>query len=605
MPQLMDPRRGDVEDDASSTKRRSLLAIAGSLLTEISLPRLVASWILLILLPALLLGLAPLVVTAWLRTFSQSVAASVGGIWSVLVLVVVIAVGWFGGRRLFRVAEQGFWSLNSIAVQPAYALCREGLRHLSELSLNRWLDEGRRARLRAACAACAGVLLCALALLAIWLVWPWTRWQGELSDLAEPLRFIVPMLANAVAFLCAYCAAAALLWGIADATMDQPRDFTSFGDPSQLKRAWRVAHLSDIHIVGERYGFRIESGRAGPCGNGRLAQVLERLAAIHEKQPLDHILITGDVTDAGRSTEWAEFATALLPHPALAERIAIIPGNHDINIVDRANPARLDLPTSPGPRLREMRSLSAIAALQASRFRVFDPAKRQLGTTLERALEPHRSDIATFADTGTIWLMGKLAKIWAEAFPLVLPPDTEDGLGIILLNSTAQTHFSFTNALGLVSTEQSLALHAVARQFPQARWLVALHHHVVEYPNRAKAFSERIGTALINGSWFVRQLQRLSDRIIVLHGHRHIDWIGHCGGLRILSAPSPVMESTGENTTYFYIHTFGVDREGQFTLLVPERIDIEGILLPAQAESVAAVASPSAPEKSGSLAEGG
>jgi len=601
----MDPRRGDVEDDASSTKRRSLLAIAGSLLTEISLPRLVASWILLILLPALLLGLAPLVVTAWLRTFSQSVAASVGGIWSVLVLVVVIAVGWFGGRRLFRVAEQGFWSLNSIAVQPAYALCREGLRHLSELSLNRWLDEGRRARLRAACAACAGVLLCALALLAIWMVWPWTRWQGELSDLAEPLRFIVPMLANAVAFLCAYCAAAALLWGIADATMDQPRDFTSFGDPSQLKRAWRVAHLSDIHIVGERYGFRIESGRAGPCGNGRLAQVLERLAAIHEKQPLDHILITGDVTDAGRSTEWAEFATALLPHPALAERIAIIPGNHDINIVDRANPARLDLPTSPGPRLREMRSLSAIAALQASRFRVFDPAKRQLGTTLERALEPHRSDIATFADTGTIWLMGKLAKIWAEAFPLVLPPDTEDGLGIILLNSTAQTHFSFTNALGLVSTEQSLALHAVARQFPQARWLVALHHHVVEYPNRAKAFSERIGTALINGSWFVRQLQRLSDRIIVLHGHRHIDWIGHCGGLRILSAPSPVMESTGENTTYFYIHTFGVDREGQFTLLVPERIDIEGILLPAQAESVAAVASPSAPEKSGSLAEGG
>ncbi len=93
---------------------------------------------------------------------------------------------------------------------------------------------------------------------------------------------------------------------------------------------------------------------------------------------------------------------------------------------------------------------------------------------------------------------------------------------------------------------------------------------------KARAFSERIGTALINGSWFVRQLQRSSDRMIVLHGHRHIDWIGHCGGLRILSAPSPVMESTGENTTYFYIHTFGVDGAGQFTLLPPERIDIPG-----------------------------
>lgn len=25
-------------------------------------------------------------------------------------------------------------------------------------------------------------------------------------------------------------------------------------------RKWRIAHLSDLHVVGERYGFRIESG---------------------------------------------------------------------------------------------------------------------------------------------------------------------------------------------------------------------------------------------------------------------------------------------------------------------------------------------------------
>lgn len=581
MSPLMDPRLGDVEDDASSTKRRSLLAIAGSLLTEISLPKLIASWVLLILLPALLLGLAPLVVTAWLRKLSQSLAASYSGVWPFIVLAIVIAIGWFGGRRLFRIAEQGFWSLNSIAVQPGYALCREGLRHVSELLLDRWLDEDRRAMLRAACAAAAGVVLCVLALLVMWLVWPWTRWQGELSDLIEPLRFVVPMLANAVVLLCAYCAAMALVWGIADATMDQPRDFHDFADPSQLKTSWRVAHLSDVHIVGERYGFRIESGRSGPCGNDRLARLFDELAAIHDRQPLNHILITGDITDAGRATEWAEFFGALSRHPSLAARTAIIPGNHDINIVDRANPARLDLPTSPGRRLREMRNLSAIAALQASRFRVFDFGKRQLGESLNQALAPHRADIARFADTGTIWLMSKLAKVWAESFPLVLPPDTDDGLGVILLNSTAQTHFSFTNALGLISTEQSLVLHWAAKQYPQARWLVALHHHVVEYPKKAKAFSERIGTALINGTWFVRQLQRLSDRVIVMHGHRHKDWIGHCGALRILSAPSPVMESTGETTSYFYIHTFGVDEAGRFTLIAPERVDIPGNVLPA------------------------
>ena len=46
-----------------------------------------------------------------------------------------------------------------------------------------------------------------------------------------------------------------------------------------------------------------------------------------------------------------------------------------------------------------------------------------------------------------------------------------------------------------------------------------------------KAFSERIGTALINGSWFVRRLEALAGRAVVMHGHRHIDWIGACGSV--------------------------------------------------------------------------
>jgi hypothetical protein len=51
--------------------------------------------------------------------------------------------------------------------------------------------------------------------------------------------------------------------------------------------------------------------------------------------------------------------------------------------------------------------------------------------------------------------------------------------------------------------------------------------------------SERIGTALINGNWFVRSLQSLSGRAILMHGHRHIDWIGECAGLPIVSAALP------------------------------------------------------------------
>jgi hypothetical protein len=98
--------------------------------------------------------------------------------------------------------------------------------------------------------------------------------------------------------------------------------------------------LSDIHAVGERYGFRIECGRFGPRGNGRLRQVLTRSDEIHAKQPLDAILVTGGMTDAGRSAEWAEFFEAFAPYPRFTGFLIGLPGNHSVNVVDRANPAR-------------------------------------------------------------------------------------------------------------------------------------------------------------------------------------------------------------------------------------------------------------------------
>jgi hypothetical protein len=219
-----------------------------------------------------------------------------------------------------------------------------------------------------------------------------------------------------------------------------------------------------------------------------------------------------------------------------------------------------------------MRTLSAIAAIQGERVRVIDRAAARLGDTLTAALAPHRAAIAAFADKGTLRLSARLERVWSDVFPMVLPPDSADGLGVILLNSNAEAHFSFTNALGLVSAEQARALAMVARQFPNARWIVALHHHVIEYPTLAASFSERIGTALINGSWFVRELRPFAARAVVMHGHRHIDWIGACGDMRIVSAPSPIMASPDGKPTGFHIHTLAAGQAGRICLLPPERI---------------------------------
>ena len=554
-PRFLDPRNGDLEDDAAAPKAKSLLAIAGSLLAEISLPRLLVAWGLLIALPALALGGLPIVFGAWLATLSTNLARAAAGYGAAGLVLALLAVGWVAGRRLWPLAERGFWALNAVLVQPLYALCREALRHLSSTALP-----------HAAVSLLAGAIVSGLALLIATLAWPGAHLLGGLPPSLLPRALLATAIANAVVLVAAYCAIAALAWAWADAAMGPPEDLGGFDSVPATAPRWRVVHLSDVHVVGERYGFRIESGRRGPRGNARFAALLARLAALHAQAPLDLILITGDMTDAGRSAEFVEFEAALAAYPALAARTLILPGNHDVNIVDRANPARLDLPTSPAPRLRELRTLAAIDRLQGERVQAGE-------STLAALLAPHRTALARFADDGAWSLRRPVGALWEAAFPQVLPPTSPEGLGVVLLNSNADTHFSFTNALGLVTLAQVRALDAALAQWPRAVWIVALHHHVVEYPEPAAALSIRIGTVLVNGAWFLRRLRRHAARIVVMHGHRHVDWIGRCAGVRIVSAPSPVMAPEGV-ATHCYLHSLARDSAGGLALLPPERITL-------------------------------
>ena len=576
MTRSLDPRQGDVEDDGSSTKRRSLLSLAGSLLVEVSLPKLAIAWLMLIVVPALILGLAPLVVSAWVNQVSATITSPLNRVWPFLILSALVAIGWFGGRTLFRLAESGFWSMNSLIVEPGYVTCREVLRHIVEALFASRTTSAQFARLRAASAAAAGFVVSGLAVLVLILAWPRSRWLVDISIFNFPHRLVWIALANSVVLGAAYLAVAALVWAIEDTVMAQPHDLDGFGVSPDEGRIWRIAHLSDIHVVGERYGFRIESGRSGPRGNQRLREAMAQLDMLCTNNSLDAVLITGDMTDAGRSAEWAEFLDLLSSYPRLAERVLVIPGNHDLNIIDRANPARLDTPSSPKKRLRKVRTLSAMNALQGRRVHIVDLEKHCLGQSLAEAIEPYVADMEGFADAARPRIFNALTELWARIFPMVLPPDRSDGLGIILLNSNADTHFSFTNALGMIPIEQFQGIEIAVAQYPQASWIIALHHHIVEYPRVTKALSDRIGTALINGNWFVRQLRPLANRAIVMHGHRHVDWIGECGGLVIVSAPSPVMEATDDRGTYFYIQTLTKLADGRLKLLTPERITLNG-----------------------------
>ncbi len=104
------------------------------LLAELSLIKLAITWLILVAFPALILGLAFPLLSAWLTKVSDK-AVAFTGLGSAILLTFLGAVAWFGLRPMLRAAESNFWALHSIVVQPFYALVREGIRHIAEASI--------------------------------------------------------------------------------------------------------------------------------------------------------------------------------------------------------------------------------------------------------------------------------------------------------------------------------------------------------------------------------------------------------------------------------------------------------------------------------------
>jgi hypothetical protein len=566
-----DPRDGDLEDDASSTSRHSLFRHASRMLLEISLPKLLLAAMMLLVVPALLLGASPKLVL-WLTETAWHGVARFGLVLALVSFAMLAGIAaWRWGRTLFLVVERNFWALNAGLVQPLYTALREATR----LALETAAPGRGLAATRRDAGLAAGVLIALLGAAVAWWAGPLPTLRVAAFGAGDLVGVALDAIRNGVWVIAVYLMVGAPAWSIAEALAGTPEDL---GPPDPGEAHWHVAHLSDIHVVGEDFGFRLECGRDGPRGNGRLDRALALLEAEDRVRPLDWIVVTGDITDAARNAEFIAFEEALARHPSLRDRVLVIPGNHDVNIVDRANPSRLELPTAPGGKLRRLRFLSAMARLQGRRVRVVDHASRRVGPTLDAwlAQDGRAAMMARFMDAGGL-RAGLVARAgWNAAFPLIAPPATPDGLGVVLLDSNAETHFSFTNALGILGLGQVRAAEAAMAEWPQARWLVALHHHLVEYPRPGASLADRIGTALVNGHWVLRRLRRHARRIVVLHGHRHYDWMGRSGGLRILSAPSPVMGALDHEARHFWLHALGPAADGGLALLAPRRIEVAG-----------------------------
>jgi len=576
---IWDLRRGDDDDNRSSPPGGSFHALILPTIMELNYLKASLSLLILIIGPAILLGLGLSVVATYWQFVSHATSAtrqrSVFGIGSLTVLL--MAALWLG-RRFVSAVVGNARHLHYSLIFPVFVTLREVLQTIGarigrgSAGAERLWKRRRLATILAALMFCvAGLALgltvevsAGLKLVNVERVSFWATAKSALGNAAIVLGFSTVFESS--------------LWLWRELRLTKPvLDWV--GEPTVAEASTlRVAHLSDLHLLGDPYGFRIETGIRGPRGNRRFRNAIRKLRAIHAQAPLDRILVTGDVTDAGTRAEWLAFVNLLRECREFQQRLSFVPGNHDVNIVDRNNPGRFDMPWSASIALRKLRFVLTLDAIQGERTYVVDRSSLKLGPTLREYLrvEKRASILCDLAQRGSIMGRIEIAKVWRGLFPLVEPASSDHGCGLILLDSNAPAHFSLTNAIGVVNPTQLRALKTLLSNFPSARWIIMLHHQVVEYPDASIPLRDRVGLALVNAPELLATIVPHASRVIILHGHRHRDWIGTYGDVVLCSAPSVTLgaEESEEDQGIFHIHQIELEKGGKIRLTSTRRLKV-------------------------------
>jgi len=572
---IWDLRQGDADDNRTSPYGRGWRSVIVSTALEFNYLTATVAFITLVIAPALLVGLVPPFVQVYSRRgigaaaaiFSHPIAALIS-------IAVFVGVAVWAAKPLVTMAIDNFWHLHYTLISPLFVAVRETItviieRLAGETRASEQLDRRRRLGTLVAAALLAGgslLLAVSVGVLA----------HPSLADLmTEPWALIKAGVTNATILLCLSTLAASLFWAWRGLTSRLPlRDWTP-GAPIDHAPIVRVAHLSDLHLVGERYGYRMECGTHGPSGNGSMRTALEKLRAIHASTPLDRVLVTGDVTDAGTRAEWIEFVDLLEAFPELRSRVLFVPGNHDVNIVDRTNTGRSDLPWSVSHALRRLRFVVALDDIQGTCMHIVSPSGT-LGPSLREYLQEDGRPklLRALAGHGSWHGRAAIAKVWHDMFPLVTPPPERDGCGVILLDSNARSHFSVTNAIGVIDRSELKKLRAILNAFPERPWIILLHHHVVEYPVGSAKLSARIALSLMNAPDLLSAVAPYASHLVIFHGHRHHDWIGTKGDVVLCSAPSVSLGSIGphRHRGSFRVHELALTGGGVIRLSSSERV---------------------------------
>jgi len=232
----------------------------------------------------------------------------------------------------------------------------------------------------------------------------------------------------------------------------------------------RLLHLTDVHITRSDDTPLTESSWAtGLPLRKRLRGILSL-----EANRVDHIVVTGDLTDSADDQEYSAFMRVMLEGGSRG-KTTVIPGNHEL-----------------------VQGQFFSAADKAARLRQF---RRWCKPFLPAALEER-----------------------PEAFPFVRW--LHDRVALIALDSTGEGRTLYNSAKGCMDVKQLDRLRAILEGMPAAVLkIVAIHHRLYPTPTRSRfldSIRERYFMYMENADALRALLLRFQN-VAVIHGHHHLE----------------------------------------------------------------------------------
>src|SRR5262249_6787759 len=270
---LWDLTRGDAEDNRSSPRWHGWRALALGAALEFNYLSAAITFVWLIVLPAIIVGLVVPGVMVLAR--SKLAAAELITIRPTLALIsLALLVGgvlWVG-RALLAVSLDNFWHLHRTLVFPMFVALREVIGIGLEAVPSRALDDQALHRLRRVSTVLATILLAGSGVMLAFAV-PFSTAAG-LENLRHVSLTAVTSaaLGNALVVLGLSTTIDSVYWFAREISAAPPVLNWAPSQPMPAAHTLRIAHLSDLHLVGDRYGYRMEPGTSGPCGNDQVAR---------------------------------------------------------------------------------------------------------------------------------------------------------------------------------------------------------------------------------------------------------------------------------------------------------------------------------------------